>query len=151
MQVRLNVLLATGLLAVAQAACGAELITADEALRSQNSEVFMSVQSTAPDPLAPVISFADSGAPDKPLKSPFTMEIFFKTQPGTALDFSSFKAFYGTFKIDITERLLKGATKTMAGLKLANVEVPIGRHKILLRINDSQGRTAEKELAFEVE
>ena len=58
---------------------------------------------------------------------------------------------FSTFKNDITDRLLKEATKTLAGLKLANVEVPAGRHKILLHINDSQGRTAEKELAFRVE
>lgn len=151
MQVLLHVLLSTGLLALAQAASAAELITADEALRSQNAEPYSSMQGTAQDPLAPVISFADLGAPDKPLRNPLTVEIFFKTQPGTGLDFSSFKALYGTFKIDITERLLKEATKTMAGLRLANVEVPPGRHKILLRINDSQGRMAEKELAFKVE
>ena len=151
MRLKLHLLLAAVLLPLGQLCYAAQLITPEEALASQTEPELLLMQSAAPDPLAPVITLADLSALDKPLKDPFSMEIFFKSQAGAGLDFASFKAFYGTFKIDITDRLLKEATKTLAGLKLANVEVPAGRHKILLRINDSQGRTAEKELAFRVE
>ena len=47
--------------------------------------------------------------------------------------------------------LLKEAAKTLSGLKLSNLEVPSGKHKIVLRISDSQGRTAEKEIIIKVE
>lgn len=151
MRLKLLFLLAAVLLPLGQLCYAAQLITPEEALASQTEPELLLMQSAAPDPLAPVITLADLSALDKPLKNPFSMEIFFKSQAGVGLDLSSFKALYGTFKIDITERLLKEATKTIAGLKVANVEVPSGRHTILLRINDSQGRMAEKELSFKVE
>lgn len=151
MRLTMQLLLATGLLAAGQLGYAVQLVTPEEALASQSAPPVVLMQGAASDPLAPVITVSDLGALDKPLKNPFSMEILFKSQAGSGLDFASFKALYGTFKIDITERLLKEATKTLAGLKVANVEVPAGRHKILLRINDSQGRTAEKELSFKVE
>jgi hypothetical protein len=72
-------------------------------------------------------------------------------QRDAELNFATFKAFYGAFRIDITERLLKEASKTMTGLRLVNLQIPSGRHKILLRVSDTKGRTAEKEIAFKVE
>ena len=146
-----NLSLAAAVLAASQAALAGQLVTAEEVQASDNAAPVLVMQAAVPDPLAPVITLADLNALNKPLKNPFSMEISFKSQAGAGLDLTSFKAFYGTFKIDITDRLLKEATKTLAGLKLANVEVPAGRHKILLRINDSQGRTTDKELAFQVE
>ena len=74
-----------------------------------------------------------------------------QAQRDAELNFASFKAFYGAFKIDITQRLLKESSKTLTGLKIANVQIPSGRHKILLRVSDTKGRTAEKEIAFKVE
>ena len=66
-------------------------------------------------------------------------------------DFNSFKALYGMLKLDITDRLLKEATKTPTGIKLANVDVPSGRHKLLISIKDSQGNFSTKEIIFKVE
>jgi hypothetical protein len=108
-------------------------------------------QSSAPDPMAPLIAVVDPQGIDKALKNPFRMEIDFKTQSGARLDFSSFKAYYGAFKIDITERLLKEATRTSSGLRLSNVNVPSGSHKIILRIKDDHSRMGERELYFKVE
>ena len=106
---------------------------------------------TSPDPLAPTIQLVDPDGLDRPLKNPFKMEVLFKPQQGAMLDFSSFKAFYGTFKIDITDRLLKEAVKTSSSIRLANVDVPPGRHKLLISIKDNLGHTAAKEIAFKVE
>ena len=74
------------------------------------------------------------------------MEIDFNTQAGARLDFSSFEAYRGTFKVDITDRLLKAATQTSSGLWLNEVTVPLGSHKIVLRIRDDQRRMGEKKL-----
>ena len=128
-----------------------DLITPDEARRSQQAPPVVEAQSSAPDSMAPMIAVVDPQAIDKALKNPFRMEIDFKTQSGAHLDFSSFKAYYGAFKIDITERLLREATKTTSGLRLSNVNVPSGSHKIILRIKDDQNRMGERALYFKVE
>lgn len=127
-----------------------ELVTPEEA-RSSQQAAMLEAELTAPDPLAPTIQLVDPDGLDKPLKNPFKMEVLFKPQQGAMLDFSSFKAFYGTFKIDITDRLLKEAVKTSSSIRLANVDVPSGRHKLLISIKDNLGHTAAKEIAFKVE
>lgn len=128
-----------------------DLITPEEARRSQQAPPVVEAQSSAADPLAPLIAVVDPQVIDKALKNPFRMEIDFKTQAGARLDFSSFKAYYGAFKVDITDRLLKAATRTSSGLRLNDVTVPSGSHKIVLRIKDDQSRMGERELYFKVE
>lgn len=128
-----------------------ELVTPEEAQRSQQAPPVVEAASSVPDPLAPMIAVVDPQKIDKALKNPFRMEIDFKAQPGAQLDFSSFKAYYGAFKVDITDRLLKEATRTASGLRLSNVNVPSGSHKIVLRIKDDQNRMGERELYFKVE
>lgn len=127
-----------------------ELVTPEEALSSQRVAM-LEAELTAPDPLAPTIHLVDPEGLDKPLKNPFRMEVLFKPQQGTVLDFTSFKAYYGTFKIDITDRLLKEAVKTPFSIRLANVDVPSGRHKLLISIKDNLGHTSAKEISFKVE
>jgi len=139
------------LLSCAISASAVDLVTPDEANRSQQAPPVVEAQSSAPDPLAPLIAVVDPQAIGKALKNPFRMEIDFKTSDGARLDFSTFKAYYGAFKIDITERLLKEATRTDSGLRLSNVNVPSGSHKIILRIKDDQSRMGERELYFKVE
>ena len=135
----------------AVSASAIDLITPDEARRSQQAPPVVEAQSSAADPMAPLIAVVDPQVIDKALKNPFKMEIDFKTQAGARLDFSSFKAYYGAFKVDITERLLKAATRTSSGLRLNEVNVPSGSHKIVLRIKDDQSRMGERELYFKVE
>lgn len=139
------------LLCCAISASAIDLITPDEARRSQQAPPVAEAQSSAPDPMAPLIAVVDPQAIGKALKNPFRMEIDFKTSDGARLDFSTFKAYYGAFKIDITERLLKEATRTTSGLRLTNVNVPSGSHKIILRIKDDHSRMGERELYFKVE
>ncbi len=135
----------------AMSASAIDLITADEAQRSQQAPPVVEAASSAPDAMAPFIAVVDPQTIDKALKNPFRMEIDFKTQAGARLDFSSFRAYYGAFKVDITDRLLKEATRTSSGLRLSNVNVPSGSHKIVLRIKDDQSRMGERELYFKVE
>ena len=128
-----------------------ELITAEEAQASQAAVPMLAVDEAPMNPQGPVIAVVDTEALAQPLKNPFSMEILLQAQRDAELNFASFKAFYGAFKIDITQRLLKESSKTLTGLKIANVQIPSGRHKILLRVSDTKGRTAEKEIAFKVE
>ena len=128
-----------------------ELITAEEAQASQAAVPMLAVDEAPMNPQGPVIAVVDAEALEQPVKNPFSMEILLQAQRDAELNFASFKAFYGAFKIDITQRLLKESSKTLTGLKIANVQIPSGRHKILLRVSDTKGRTAEKEIAFKVE
>ncbi len=130
---------------------GTPLITPEEFLASQNATTLALVGAAPPDPLAPLIAVSSPDSLDQGLKNPFNIEVLMKAQKDAQLNFSSFKAFYGAFKLDITDRLLKEASKTLTGLKLSNLEVPAGKHKIVLRVSDTQGRTSEKEIVIKVE
>ena len=130
-----------------------QLVTEEEMIRSQKAPPVVEAAAAPADPLAPQITLVDPEAngTDKVVRNPFKMEVIFKPQEGAALDFKSFQALYGSLKMDITDRLLKEAVKTPNGLRLANVNVPSGKHRILLRIKDSQNRLAEKEIQFKVD
>ena len=134
-------------------ASAVQLITKDEMLDSLHTPPTIEAAAAPADPLAPQITVVDPdpNGTDKVVRNPFKMEVVFKTQEGVTLDFKSFQALYGALKMDITERLLKEAVKTPNGLRLANVNVPSGKHRILLRIKDSQNRLAEKEIQFKVD
>ena len=128
-----------------------ELVTAAEANASKLASSMQEVEFSQADPRGPAIQVVDPQSLDLPLKNPFKMEVLFKPQQGATLDFTSFKALYGVLKLDITDRLLKEATKTATGIRLANVDVPSGRHKLLLSIKDSKGHLSAKEIIFKVE
>lgn len=143
--------LVCGLLTCAASAFALQLVTDDEALASGIAVRMQEANAGPSDPMAPQITIVNPDLAEKILKNPFRMEVLFKSSEGTAVDFKSFQALYGTFKLDITSRLMKEAVKTASGIKLDNVTVPSGAHRILIRIRDSQNRLAEKEIYFKVE
>ena len=144
-------ILLVGLISVATSSYAAQLVTPVEVAASRNAPPVQEASSEPADPMAPQITIVDPDAIDKAIKNPFKMEVFFKSQDGNPVNFKSFQALYGSLKLDITSRLMKEAVKTSTGIKLSNVNVPSGTHRILLRIKDSQNRLAEKELFFKVE
>jgi hypothetical protein len=146
-------LVAAALVSAMLPARALQLVTKEEMIRSQKAPPVVEAAAAPADPLAPQILLIDPEAngTDKVVRNPFKMEVMFKPQEGAALDFKSFQALYGSLKMDITDRLLKEAVKTPNGLRLANVTVPSGKHRILLRIKDSQNRMAEKEIQFRVD
>jgi hypothetical protein len=146
-------LVTTVLIGMLLPAGAVQLVTTDEMLASHNSPPLAEAAASPADPLAPQITLVDpdTNGGDKVVRNPFKMEVVFKPQEGAALDLKSFQALYGALKMDITERLLKEAVKTPNGLRLANVNIPSGKHRILLRIKDSQNRLAEKEIQFRVD
>jgi hypothetical protein len=144
-------ILLLGLISVAASSYAVQLVTPVEVAASRNAPPVQEASSEPADPMAPQITIVDPDAIDKAIKNPFKMEVFFKSQDGNPVNFKSFQALYGSLKLDITSRLMKEAVKTSTGIKLSNVNVPSGTHRILLRIKDSQNRLAEKELFFKVE
>jgi len=151
MKVMTRSILLLGLMSMAASSYAVQLVTSAEAAASRNAPPVQEASSDPADPMAPQITIIDPDSIDKAIKNPFTMEVLFKSKDGIPVDFKSFQALYGSLKLDITSRLMKEAVKTSTGIKLSNVNVPSGTHRILLRIKDSQNRLAEKELFFKVE
>ena len=58
---------------------------------------------------------------------------------------------YGAFKIDITARITKFVKVTTEGFNLENAQIPVGKHRLTLQVQDEKQRVAERELRFEVE
>jgi len=83
--------------------------------------------------------------------APFSIAVQFKPQPDAEVDPSTFRAFYGFMRLDITSRITKYVTITPAGFSLENANIPHGKHSLLLQVQDSKHRVAEKELKFEVQ
>ena len=82
--------------------------------------------------------------------SPVSIELVFKTQDAT-VDMSSFRALYGSLKLNITDRIMEKARLTASGLRIENAEIPSGTHRLMLSIADSKGRRTDRELRLQVQ
>lgn len=85
-----------------------------------------------------------------PVPSPVSIELVFKTQDAT-VDMSSFRALYGSLKLNITDRIMEKARLTASGLRIENAEIPPGTHRLMLSIADSKGRRTDRELRIQVQ
>ena len=127
------------------------LVTETEVTESENAPWTIDVAGSSTDGKGPEIIVLNPDSANKSVKNPFTVEVIFKSIEGSSIDISSFKAFYGSLNIDITDRLLKESKMTASGFKLNNINVPNGNHKITLLVKDSKSRQCEKVLRFKIE
>ena len=88
---------------------------------------------------------------DLKVKAPFSIAVLFKAQNDAAIDPSTFKVMYGALKFDITNRITKFVKVTSAGFSLDNAQIPAGKHRLTLQVQDEKQRVAERELRVEVE
>jgi len=63
----------------------------------------------------------------------------------------TFKALYGAFRIDITQRLLGVAKVTKDGILVSDAALPSGKHQLLLTLTDTLGREAQHVVSFTVQ
>lgn len=84
------------------------------------------------------------------LVTPLQIRIKFIMEGGAALSPSSLRVYYGTFGIDITERLMKKAKFEGDMLILDKAEIPTGVHRLLLKIKDDTDRSSEKLLTLNI-
>lgn len=89
--------------------------------------------------------------PDAKLKAPFAIAVAFRPQNDAPIDVSSFKVLYGGLKFDITSRLTQYTQISAEGFKLDKANIPKGKHRLTLQIQDAKQRLAERELRIEVE
>ena len=83
--------------------------------------------------------------------SPVAIEVRFKPVAGKAIDPASFKLFYGAFKLDVTDRLLKTAKVTPTGFSIDKVDIPAGSHRLVMKVADDTGAAGIKEIKFTVD
>ncbi|WP_225224198.1 hypothetical protein [Limnohabitans radicicola] len=142
------------LLAIAVLSVGWTPVQAFELVSTQE----MLASMAAPEPLrakagiqpgAPVIEVVRPKL-SAPISSPSTIELLFQSAAPSAVRPETFKAFYGRLRIDITPRLLNATQVTAQGITVKEASLPKGSHRLLLSIEDSEGRQGQKMLEFEV-
>jgi len=106
---------------------------------------------TAPRPDAPTIRVLAPVLGGQPLGNPIRIELSFAAAPDAEIDPASFSALYGALRIDLTDRIVSRVTVEKTGLRVDNVVIPSGNHRLLLRIADTKARTGETELRFSVQ
>lgn len=88
---------------------------------------------------------------DKAIKSPFPIEIFFQPNEGKKISWKTFKVFYGNFQFDITSRFLKEARLTGNSVYIDKVDIPVGYHKLTIKISDEGNKSTQKDFLVLVE
>ncbi|HWP11407.1 MAG TPA: hypothetical protein VNN06_06275, partial [Ramlibacter sp.] len=83
--------------------------------------------------------------------SPMAIELVFRAGTDSSIDPASFRVYYGAFKIDITQRLLKNVNVGANGIYVDRAEIPAGSHRLLLQISDTRQRTVTRDLRFVVQ
>ena len=126
-----------------------QLVTPEEVAQFKgDSSETLSIPLSGDDPLIEVISPVIK---DGKVASPVSIEVRFKSVTGKSIDSSTFKVFYGAFKLDVTSRLLKTAKVTNAGFAVEKANIPAGSHRLVMRVSDDSGATGLRELKFTVE
>ena len=134
------------------ASSAAWLIAPDEAVQYQGEAGYLAQPSLRARAAMPQIDILQPEVlPDSKLKAPFSIAVAFRPQADARIDPASFKVYYGALKFDITSRLAQYTQINAAGFKLDNANIPKGRHRLTLQIQDDKQRIAERELRIDVE
>ena len=128
------------------------LISPDEAVSYQGEAGFNQPVPLRPRAVVPQIDILKpTPAADLKVKAPFAISVLFKGQTDAAIDPATFKVMYGALKFDITSRITKFVNVTPTGFSLENAQIPVGKHRLILQVQDEKQRVAERELRVEVE
>lgn len=127
------------------------LVSEEEVARERAAAPAAIVARSAPQPGAPTIKVLAPLLGGEPLGNPIRIELVFAAGPDSQIDPASFRAQYGALRIDLTSRIVARVTVERTGLKVDNVVIPSGNHRLLLRIADTRARTGEVELRFAVQ
>jgi len=128
------------------------LVTAEEAESFQGAPAFNEEPALRPRSVVPVIDILKpEPTADMKVKAPFAIAVQFKGQSDADIDPATFKVMYGALKLDITNRIAKYVKVSKEGFTLENAQIPPGKHRLTLQVQDVKQRVAERELRLEVE
>ena len=127
---------------------GQLLVSIEEMNVSNNAKPPFTAKSVSPKD-APLIELS---APklSAPVNSPTPIELKFQPTPPSSVKPESFKVLYGSFEIDITKRILNLAKVTESGVFVQEANLPKGKHKLLIVVEDTAGRRGNRSIDFEV-
>lgn len=83
--------------------------------------------------------------------SPTRIHLRFEAVAPAAIRPDSLRVRYGSFRLDITGRITAASRVTADGIDVAEAQLPKGAHRLFVEIQDTLGRTAERQLQFVVE
>jgi hypothetical protein len=86
-----------------------------------------------------------------PVVSPTRVQLMFRTVTPANIQPATCRALYGTWRVDITKRLLQYAKVTSDGINVDEAALPPGSHRIFLEVQDSDGRIGSQVLSFTVQ
>ncbi len=124
------------------------LITEEEMNHSLSNPIQL-IPKSAQVPDAPVIELITPKL-QSAISSPTPIQLKFISIAPAIISIDSFKVFYGTFQIDITERILKVAQITPNGIDVKEASLPKGKHRLTLNIQDSFKRLGSRNIEFEI-
>ncbi len=124
------------------------LVSESEMVQSLSNPIQL-IPKTVSSPDAPKIELL---APklDASISSPTPIQLKFSPKSPATVNTDSFKVLYGTFQIDITNRILKVAQVSPSGIDVKEASLPRGNHRLILNIQDSEGRLASRVIEFEI-
>ena len=124
------------------------LVTQEEMQESNKAPIrFTAKSATEKDaPIIEVLTPVIAGA----ISSPTPIKMVFQANAPSNVKPDTFKVLYGTFEIDITKRITGKTPVTEQGLQVAQAELPKGRHKLLISVQDTNGRVGNKLIEFEI-
>lgn len=85
-----------------------------------------------------------------PVSSPTAIELKFQPTPPSTVKPESFRVLYGAFGLDITKRILNVAKVTETGVSVQEANLPKGKHRLLMVVEDNSGRKGQRSVEFEV-
>ena len=128
------------------------LVNPEEAQKFEGEAGFLAPPGLRARAVMPLIDILQpESMPDGKLKAPFAIAVAFRPQNDAPIDVGSFKVLYGGLKFDITSRLAQYTQINADGFKLDKANIPKGKHRLTLQIQDVKQRLAERELRIEVE
>ena len=127
---------------------GQLLVSVEEMNASNNSKPPFTAKSVALKD-APLIELSSPKLPAL-VSSPTPIELKFQSTPPSSVKPETFKVLYGSFEIDITKRILNVAKVTDTGVSVQEANLPKGKHKLLMVVEDTAGRRGNRSIDFEI-
>jgi hypothetical protein len=84
------------------------------------------------------------------VNSPTPIELKFQSTPPSTVKPETFKVLYGSCEIDMTKRILSVAKVTESGVSVQEANLPKGKHKLLMVVEDTAGRRGNRSIDFEI-
>ena len=136
------------ILCMSMSVCSAQLLVSVEEMNASNNASGLKPKSITPKD-APVIELSLPKL-STPVSSPTPIELKFQPTPPSIVKPETFKVLYGSFEIDITKRILNVAKVTESGVLVQEANLPKGKHKLLMVVEDTAGRRGNRSIELEV-